>query len=78
MIMLMTFPLFLLKTEEKLSGHSYSIRLNLDFFHAYIFVKIFNVQEALHVLNYRDGKTFWLDLKIRFNMYSFKFVLLNK
>ena len=39
-----------------------------------------NVYEFLcfvrHVLNYRDSKTFLLDLKIRLNMYSFKFFFL--
>ena len=37
-----------------------------------------SAQEALHVLNDKDSKSFLLDLKIRLNMYSFKFVLLNK
>ena len=42
-----------------------------------LFIQIFNAQEVLYVLNYRDSKIFLLDLKIRFNMYSFKLVQIN-
>ena len=87
MIMLMTFPRFLLQCEGKVivtfifhqiqlrSAFLVDIKLYL---HVYLFISIFNAQEALHMLNYRGSKSFLSGLKTRLNMYSFKVVLFDK